>query len=564
MKFEENLGLAGKTRKKRAKKGAKKRKPATRRFYYKKIRKEGMEPTVETDDQKGGGLLEKLGEWGDFLTSGKFPSSGTNTASQANNPETPMAMKPLKRNSKAMNINTYIKLRNPNEKNVKNGKKEFPPYDIGSETILPQKNNVETVNRFFRMMMGTKNGKKEEWKRQRISTKDIYLPPEIKTDANGKETVLPNKNPKHKSEISVMKNKMEITDVSREVIKDPNDTLRDVIPGIMGEETRKYLNTENIELGGDETEEPAPVSESNSVVSPVSPVERQIPETNVLVNVPQPEQTITKTVPEKIIKIINPGPVIQRGNNEPITTLKPEPESKDDDEELKLAILLATMDTTPPSEVVDIKPDTPPPSPKENPKDCDCDELTEQIKGILDDYFKKFEEKMKNNIPRPDDDRRYDNRRYDDDDNKSRPKNRQIIGQNDGQIIGQDDGQNDGPDGETNIGQIIGQDDNVYDTDGNKIIPIPIAEPYRPYKEPAVYSTDYNNTVNYEKDDIILSTEPAHESKLVINNETYKDSKHVLPSYSSQNIVNITPSQSKPQEHFTPPNNININIKEKG
>ena len=42
----------------------------------------------------------------------------------------------------------------------------------------------------------------------------------------------------------------------------------------------------------------------------------------------------------------------------------------------------------------------------------------------------------------------------------------------------------------------------------------------------------------------------------------YKD-KYILPSYSSQNIVNITPAESKLQKHFDPPKNININIKEK-
>jgi len=44
----------------------------------------------------------------------------------------------------------------------------------------------------------------------------------------------------------------------------------------------------------------------------------------------------------------------------------------------------------------------------------------------------------------------------------------------------------------------------------------------------------------------------------------YKDDTHVLPSYASQNIVNITPAKTKSiQNHFKPPNNININIKEK-
>ena len=550
MKFEENLGLTGKTRKKRAKKGAKKRKPATGRFYYKKNRKEEMEPTVETGTGtgKGGGLLEKLGEFGDFLTSGKFPSPGTNTTTQGNKPETPMDMKPLKRNRTAMKINTYIKSRNPN---VKNEKMEPPPYDVGSETILPQKNNVETVNNFFRMMMGTNHGKKEEWKRQPISAKDVYLPPEIKTDANGKETVIPNKTPKHKSEISVMKKNTEITDVAREVIKDPNDTLRDVIPGIMGEETRKYLNTENIELGGDETGEP--VSGPVSGVEPVKTVEQQIFKSETPVVNQQPEALTMK--PREVTEEINQEPVILK--NKPITPLKPEPESKDDDEELKLAILLATMDTTPPPEVVDNESDAPSPRHKEHPKDCDCEELTEQIKRILDGYFNEFEKKM--NIPRPDDDDKRDrigtNNRP-----GNRTNNQQIIGRNDETDDEQDDGTDDGPG--------IGTDNDpnntiVYDKNGEVITQTVFAEPYNPYKAPAVYSTDYNNKVNYDKDDIILSTEPAHESKLVINNEMYKD-KHVLPSYSSQNIVNITPVESKPQKHFTPPNNININIKEKG
>jgi hypothetical protein len=263
---------------------------------------------------------------------------------------------------------------------------------------------------------------------------------------------------------------------------------------------------------------------------------------------------------------------------------------------MKLAILLATMDTTPPLKIIDNEPtaiesrelpvaavknsigtntDKPKPireiteNPPYNyypPERINNEELIENIQKMLDEYYKKFKKEI--------DGRKDEKDEKDERNGKNRkpPGPGQLPGQQTGQQIGQPQGQQTGQPQGQQTGQPPGPgqlekprkpsneqnpNDVVYDKDGNEI---PIAVPVNNNSK-IIYTTE--SDVIYDKNDISLVDQSFDESKLKINDYVGANDKRILPSYSSKNIVNIMSIDPKSQEIFRPPNNINIDIKDK-
>jgi hypothetical protein len=263
MKFEENIGeIPGKTRKKKANVIRKKQKPTTRRFYHKHIDKN----TSKNDTN----ILKNRKDLFTEITDSEIlqplrqkPKPKPKPKQKAGNPK--------------LFLNTYAKGLEQelnsfsSEKDKKKG--EFQPYGFTTETGLPGNNNaVESVNNLFRHFLepNTKPERKDKWKRKHFMRKGFLLPQNKTLDENGDEVVNDENNrPNLQYNVSVLQNEVgDFLNPVMDIRKFPNqtlDSLNDVIPAATGDEKHKDIDTEKVEIGGDETD-----ADADSVSEPES------------------------------------------------------------------------------------------------------------------------------------------------------------------------------------------------------------------------------------------------------------------------------------------------------
>ena len=260
MKFEEKIGeIPGKTRKKKANVIRKKQLPATRRFYHKLIDKN----TSKNDAN----ILKNRKDLFTEITDSEI----LQPLRQKQKPK-----QKQKAGKPKLSLNTYAKGLEQelnsfsSEKDKKKG--EFQPYGFTTETGLPGNNNsVESVNNLFRHILepNTKPERKEKWKRKHFMRKGFLLPQNKSLDENGDELENDENNrPNLQYNVSVLQNEVgDFLNPVMDIRKFPNqtlDSLNDVIPAATGDEKNKDIDTEMVEIGGDETEKTEADTESDS------------------------------------------------------------------------------------------------------------------------------------------------------------------------------------------------------------------------------------------------------------------------------------------------------------
>ena len=251
MKFEEKIGeIPGKTRKKKANVIRKKQQPTTRRFYYKHIDKN----TSKTDTN----ILKNRKDLFTEITDSEILQPLRQKPKPKPKPKQKAGKPKLSLNTYAKGLEQESKSFS-SEKNKQKG--EFQPYGFTTETGLPGNNNaVESVNNLFRHFLepNTKPQMKDKWKRKHFMRKGFLLPQNKSLDENGKEEVNDENNrPNLQYNVSVLQNEVgEFLNPVVDFRKHPNqtlDSLKDVIPAATGDEKHKDIDTEMVEIGGDET-----------------------------------------------------------------------------------------------------------------------------------------------------------------------------------------------------------------------------------------------------------------------------------------------------------------------